>query len=79
MAMKEEDKLTKEQVIADVLAIIRPAKTKGNGNRGAALIQAMLARAKASQPIRPQGRQLIRPPSGQPAGQIPPPPTTPPV
>lgn len=73
MAMKKEDKLTKQRVIDDVMAIIRPPQEKKNGNnRGAALIQAMLAKAKEGTP-----RQTL---GGQPQQrrQIPRPPTTPP-
>ena len=66
-----KNKLTKQMVIDDVMAIIRPSQVKKNGDdRGAALIQAMLQKAKAGQAksIRP-----ITPPGGQtqPIGQIP--------
>ncbi len=61
MAMKKEDKLTKQMVIDGVLAIIRPAKARGNGdNRGATLLRAMLARAKTPTPTTPPITQPAR-------------------
>ena len=59
-----KNKLTKQMVIADVMAIIRPSapagKTVAGDNRGAALIQAMLQKAKQS------GTQPRVPPVSQP-------------
>ena len=79
MAMKKEDKLTKQMVIDGVMAIIRPIpeKKQANGDRGAALFQAMLSRAgqTTKQPRQiPSGRQ-----TAPPRPITPPTPTPPPI
>ena len=68
-----KDKLTRQMVIDDVRNIVRPVRKTEAGNKGQALLRAMLARANAGKPTAPPGRQP------QQLGQIPRPPTTPPI
>jgi hypothetical protein len=69
------EKLTKQMVLDDVMAIIKPPPAKatraGANNRGVAFVEALLAKAQAG-----RGQQLTPSATRQPARQVTRPPAT---